>query len=167
MAGDIVGADLEHLGQLSAAFETAGAEIAAKADLLDDKIQAAVDAFEATLSSLQSQATNLTGTIDQEMEAVNGQANSVQWTGANRTAFDADMASFKSVVQAGSAQINTDISAIKSQVDSSFNPVLSEFSAALKQSGDEVNTASTDLKVAVTNQQTALDQVGNVGWTNA
>ena len=167
MAGDIVGADLDQLDQLSTAFETAGAQIAAKADALDDKIAAAIASFEATLSSLQTQATTLTSTIDQEIEAVSGQAGSVQWTGANRAAFDGDLTNFTGVVTAGTAQINTDISTIKSQVDSSFNPVLAEFSTALKQSGEEVNTASTEMKTAVATQRTNLDQAANVGWNNA
>jgi len=167
MAGDIVGADLDQLDTLSAAFETAGTQIAAKADALDDKIATAIESFAATLRSLQSQATTLTSTIDQEIDAVSGQANSVQWTGANRVAFDGDLATFKGVVTAGTTQINTDITAIRSQVDGSFNPVLAEFSTALKRSGSDVNDASAQMKTSVATQRANLDQAANVGWNNA
>lgn len=164
---DIVGADLAQLETLSAAFQTAGDQINAKSEVLQGRIQAAVGRFEATLSSLQQEAATLTSSIDQEMDGLAGQADSVQWTGANRASFDGDLAQFKSVVATGTAQIDADISSIKAQVDSGFSPVLTEFGAALKSSGDQVNAATTEMNTAVSNQRANLDQAANVGWSNA
>ena len=167
MAHDIVGADLTQLDELSIAFQTAGAEISAKASVLDGKIQAAISAFDGTLSSLQSEAGALARSIDDEMNALAGQAGGVQWTGANRTAFDGDMTQFTSVVAAGTARIDTDIAAIKGQVDAGFTPVLAEFGAALKKSGDDVDAATAQMQTAVSSQRANLDQAANVGWSNA
>ncbi len=167
MTHEIVGADLTQLDELSTAFHTAGTEISAKGTVLDSKIQAAIAAFESTLSAMQTEASSLARSIDDEMNALAGQAGGVQWTGANRTAFDGDMAQFQSVVAAGTAQIDADISAIKGQVDASFTPVLGEFGAALKQSGIDVDAATTDMQTAVANQRANLDQAANVGWSNA
>ena len=167
MSHDIVGADLAQLDELSTAFHTAGTAIAAKATTLDEKIQTAILRFETSLSTLRSEAATLAGTIDDEIDAVRNQADGVQWTGSNRTAFDGDLATFTVTVHDGTARIDTDITAITTRIDSGFTPVLADFGIALRRSGDEVDTAATDMEIAVADQRSALDQVANVGWANA
>lgn len=164
---DFTGADLDHLDQLAAAFTTAGAEIAAKADTLRTKISTAVGAFESTLSNLQHEASALAAQMNDEMAGVTTQANGVAWTGNNRSAFDGDLATFSGVVQSSTAQIDSDIAAIKAQVDTRFNPVLTEFAAALATRSDEVGATTTTMKTAVDTQRANLDQAANVGWTSA
>lgn len=164
---ELTGADLGQLDDLAAAFTTAGNEIAAKGEALRTRIQASIDAFNASLTSLQSTTQALTEQTNAEMQALRDQGASVGWTGNNRTAFDGDLAAFGNAVNTGTAQINTDIAAIKSQVDSSFTPVMVDFASALKAGADDVNAATADMKTAVDTQRTNLDQAANVGWTNA
>ena len=164
---DFTGADLDQLDQLAAAFTTAGTEISAKAATLRTKIQTAVDNFESTLSTLQSEATTLGGQMNDEMAAVRTQAGGVNWTGSNRQSFDADLNSFGTVVQRATAQTETDITSIRSQVDAQFTPVLTEFATALNTRADDVNAATTMMKSAVDTQRSNLDQAANVGWTSA
>lgn len=164
---DFTGADLDQLNELATAFTTAGTEIAAKATTLQGKIQAAVSNFEQTLSTMQTETTALASEMNDEMAAVRAQAGGVQWTGNNRQAFDADLNSFSGVVQRGTAQIDADIATIKGQVDSRFNPVLTEFASALQTSADDVGSATSTMKAAVDTQRANLDQAANVGWTSA
>lgn len=164
---NFTGADLSQLDELAAAFTTAGTEISAKAQTLQSKIQTAVTNFETTLSTMQQDAATLTGQMNDEMAAVRGQADGVQWTGNNRGAFDGDLNNFGTVVNQGAARIDSDIANIKSQVDGRFTPVLNDFSTALGASADDVNSSTTTLKTAVDTQRSNLDQAANVGWTSA
>ena len=109
MSEQMLGADLQQLEDLAAAFDKAGTEIAAKADTLRDKIDASVDAFVAALDGLARDASTLTSAIDTEIDGVSTQASGVQWTGGNRGAFDTDLGTFNTAVKTGTAAINTDI----------------------------------------------------------
>jgi len=105
--------------------------------------------------------------MNTEMSGLRDQGASVGWTGNNRGGFDSDLNAFGTAVTTGTGQINTDITAIKSQVDTGFTPIMTEFGTALKAGADDVNTAAIDMNTAVTNQRTNLDQAANTGWTNA
>ncbi len=93
--------------------------------------------------------------INEEMDALAGQADGVQWTGANRTAFDGDLGQFKTVVATGTAQIDTDISSIKAQVDSSFNPVLSACQSVSESSDRAITVPSADTLNRIRGSSTA------------
>lgn len=164
---DFTGADLGQLDELATAFDTAGAEISAKAEVLRAKIQSAIATFESSLTTMQSDTRTLTGQMNEEMGAVRSQADSVQWTGNNRAGFDADINSFATVVTTGTSQINDDLAGIKAQVDSGFTPVMTDFSEALRMGADEVNSSTATMRQAVDTQRSNLDQAANVGWTSA
>lgn len=164
---DITGADLAHLDTLSTSFETAGRQINAKAGQLQTRIMNAVSTFESTLSSMRTEATTLTRSIDDEIDAVDRQSGGVQWTGNNRATFDGDLARFRSTVNTGTAQIDQDIVDIKTQVDSRFTPVLNEFGTALNESAAGFDESALEMRGAVADQRTNLDQAANVGWDSA
>lgn len=167
MSEQMLGADLQQLEDLAAAFETAGAQIAARADELRDKIGTSVEAFVDALDQLRAQTLVLTGDIDVEIQAVGTQAAGVQWTGNNRLAFDTDLGAFTRSVNTGTAAINTDIDQLKTEVDSRFTPVLTQFGVALRDSAGDVNTTTGGMRTAVSTQRANLDEAANVGWTTA
>ena len=104
MSEQMLGADLQQLDDLATAFDTAGTEIAAKADTLRDKIDAAVDAFVAALDGLARDASTLTSRSTVRSTGCRTQAGGVQWTGANRVAFDGDLGTFNTAVKTGTAR---------------------------------------------------------------
>jgi hypothetical protein len=163
----MTGADLGHLETLEGAFETAGAQIADKAEVLRGKIDSAVDKFVDTLNSLARDAAQLSSGIDREVEGVSTQASGVQWTGTNRDAFNGDMSALVSAITTGTAALNSEIAEIKGQVEAKFTPVLTQFGTALTTSADDVNTTSKGMKAKVTTQRDNLDQAANVGWLSA
>jgi len=164
---EVLGADLQQLEDLAAAYDTAGTEIAAKGETLRGKINEAVVVFIATLDGLARDASTLTTAIDTEIDGVSTQAAGVQWTGTNRTAFDGDLGAFNTAVKTGTTAINTDIGTLKSDVETRFTPVLDDFATALTASAEEINVNAGTMRIAVSTQRSNLDEAANVGWTSA
>jgi hypothetical protein len=159
------GANLAQLDELSADYTKTGAALRAKSELLMGRISAAIDDYNTTSSQLLSQTQQLTGQIELEMSEVSGHAAGVEWTGNNRVGFDADLQSFGASVRNGSEVIRSDVSALKDQIATRFNPALEEFGQSLNKRVDRVDASAVETSQAVARQREMLDSAANTGWT--
>ena len=167
MSADLTGADLGDLDALADAYAAAGSRIAGRADELRTRLGAAVATFEATMVRLHQETTTLTQALDDEVATVASQSGAVAWSGANRSAFDADLQRFVGAVRAGSAAIVAGVGELRASIDQRFSPILHDVGRAVTGAAAGVDAATGDLRVGLATLRTNLDHAANVGWTSA
>jgi hypothetical protein len=160
----MTGAALEQLAELSGDYTRTGQAMLTKADQLGAKIREAVDHFNSTMDGLLSQTTQLTGQIETDMTSLTSTAAGVEWTGNNRGRFDGDITAFGSAVRKGTEAMRQDVTELKSEVGTKFNPSLEAFGQALGTRVDTVNTGTVETSQAVARQRDLLDTAANTGW---
>lgn len=163
----MTGADLEHLGQLAAAYAQSGAAIAARAAELRARLGRAVDAFDATTERLRADTDRTAATMDGEIADLAATAAGVAWTGANRAAFDDELHRFGRFVRAASAAFVDGLAAIRHGGIAPLTTSLADFGVATERAGGGVETATGDLRRVVTDQRDRLHEAADGGWTAA
>jgi len=167
MSQELLGADLGNLEVLATAYESAGREVAQRADDLRGRLGTAVSSFQTTMARLQSEAGVLTTAMDDEVAAVANHASSVGWTGANRHAFDGDLQRFVGIVRTAAAAIDDGIADLRSDVDRRFAPVLEEFGVTVRDAADGIDSNTSGMRTSITTQRDRLDGAANIGWSSA
>jgi hypothetical protein len=162
----MTGASLEQLDQLSKDYIDTSKAMLAKATQLNTRIQTAIRAFDATMTSLGSQTVNLTKQIETEMGDLSRHAGGVEWTGKNRFAFDEDLRSFGQAVRDGSGLIRDHTTQLRSKVEIEFAPSLEKFSKSLDGRMADNEEATAQTSQAVADQRTMLDAAANSGWSS-
>jgi len=167
MSQELLGADLGHLEVLATAYESAGREVAQRADDLRGRLGTAVSSFQTTMARLQSEAGVLTMAMDDEVAAVANHASAVGWTGSNRHAFDGDLQRFVGIVRTGAAAIDDGIADLRGDVDRRFAPVLEEFGVTVRDAADGIDSNTSGMRTTITAQRDRLDEAANIGWSSA
>ena len=162
----MTGANLEQLNDLSADYVTTSTAMLTKAEQLNTRITAAIAAFNSTMTSLSNETQTLTGQIETEMSSLSSTAGSVEWTGNNRNAFDADLGQFSTAVSKGTTMIRDSTTKLSSKVSTEFGPSLSEFSKGLGERMAKNNEAANETSKSVATQRELLDAAANSGWSS-
>jgi uncharacterized protein YukE len=167
MSSPITGADLGHLDDLAAQYSATGGEVATRADELRRRVATSVSSYRDTMDRLRAETEHTTTAMEDEIADLAATAGSVAWTGANRVAFDDELARFAAEVRRGTGAIIDGVDELRAGGVERFAALLEELGAAITAAGDGVELAATDVRTAVATQREALHQAGELGWTAA
>lgn len=167
MSDVITGADLEQLGELAAAYGTAGAEIAGQAEGLETRIHQAIQRFDTAMIGLKADTARANEALTEDVDDLGIVAAGTTWTGANRATFDQDLATLVGSVAATTAAINEGVDDFDRLGLAPFRAMLDDFGLAIVDAGDGVEGVGTEMSAGVARQRGDLQQAADTGWTAA
>ncbi|MFV0308328.1 MAG: hypothetical protein ACK5OX_11355 [Desertimonas sp.] len=156
MSDTYTGADLEQLDALATAYETRGAEIAARGHDLNRRILDAVTVFRAALATLRTQAATANTSLLEDVQGLVDTAAATTWTGANRARFDEDLGTLRAGITTTTDAVLGRLDELEQRGVEPFNGMLEEFGVQTSASGDVAAQTGQDMRTTVGNQRTAL-----------
>lgn len=165
MSEHTTGADLEQLEDLASTYGTSGAAIAARGRDLRTRITQTVERFDTTMSTLRTQAVQVNEDLQEDVDGLTELAAATTWTGANRAAFDQDLATLRQAIARSNAAIVEGLDQFDQTGLAPFRTMLHDYGVALTDAGNGVEEATATMQTGVADQRSAIADAADVGWT--
>lgn len=158
-------ADIAGLQELATKFTTTGNNYSERAAGLVQRANNAISKFEETLDSLYTSAGQYNDATVAKMEGLSRDSDGTEWTGLNRDGFNTDKGNYQKAINDAVTKIGEDIETIKSEVRTKFAGSITDMNTQVTAFKDSVTETATNFSTSTTNQEVALEQAGNMGWT--
>lgn len=162
---DLSGADLDQLDALASSYQQRGAAIAERALDLNRRVVEAVTTFQTSLSDLRTRTTAANDALLDDIDGLARTAAATTWTGANRTAFDTDLAVLQQGVTATTTALTTRIGQLEHGGVAPFTDILTTFGRQASGAGAAAEQTGASLRTRVTEQRQSLQDAADLGWS--
>lgn len=161
---ELAGADLDQLDALAASYEARGAEIAERSRDVDRRIVETVTAFQGALTDLRVRAARANDTLLDDVDELTRTAAATTWTGANRTAFDDQLAVLERGITTTAEALTTGIVELERTGVAPFAEILAAFGRQATGAGESAEAAGIAMRTRVAGQRAELTDAADTGW---